>query len=144
MEKLSRSVIEPENPMLNASRNLQLPHSPGIRVGDYLFLSGMVPLDPLTGERRAVSLADEIRTTLSNMSHMLQSAGSSMERVVRIQLVLADLQHGDEVERVYREFFPVNPPARTMVAMQLRGGGGCEIECVALSGVCEDQRKNVA
>jgi enamine deaminase RidA (YjgF/YER057c/UK114 family) len=69
------------------------------------------------------------------MSHMLQSAGSSMERVVRIQLVLADLEHINEVESVYREFFPLNPPARTLIAMQLRGGGGCEIECVALAGV---------
>jgi 2-iminobutanoate/2-iminopropanoate deaminase len=135
MEKLARSVIEPDNPMLNASRNLNLPHSPGIRVGNFLFLSGMVPLDPQSGERRATTLADQVRTTLSNMSHMLQSAGSSMERVVRIQLVLADLEHINEVESVYREFFPLNPPARTLIAMQLRGGGGCEIECVALAGV---------
>jgi 2-iminobutanoate/2-iminopropanoate deaminase len=135
MEKLARSVIEPDNPMLNASRNLKLPHSPGIRVGDYIFLSGMVPLDPHTGERRAISLADEVRTTLSNMSHMLQSAGSSMERVVRIHLILADITHINDVETVYREFFPLNPPARTMVAMQLRGGGGCEIECIALAGI---------
>ena len=46
---LPRSVIEPANPKLNVSRNANLPHSPGIRVGDYIFLSGMGPVDPVTG-----------------------------------------------------------------------------------------------
>ena len=50
-EKLQRSVIEPKNSLLNASRSSNLPHVPGIRVGDYIFLSGMVPVDPQTGER---------------------------------------------------------------------------------------------
>jgi enamine deaminase RidA (YjgF/YER057c/UK114 family) len=45
-ERLSRSVIEPVNPKLNVSRNANLPHSLGIRVGDYIFLSGMGPVDP--------------------------------------------------------------------------------------------------
>jgi hypothetical protein len=44
--RLPRSVIEPRNPKLNVSRNANLPHSPGIRVGEYLFLSGMGPVDP--------------------------------------------------------------------------------------------------
>ena len=50
-EKLQRSAIEPKNPLLNASRNSNLPHVPGIRVGDYIFLSGKVPVAPQTGER---------------------------------------------------------------------------------------------
>jgi len=48
--------------------------------------------------------------------------------------VLADISHMEEMDRVYREFFPVNPPARTTWSMQLRFGNGCEIECVALAG----------
>jgi enamine deaminase RidA (YjgF/YER057c/UK114 family) len=46
--QLSRTVIEPTNPRLNVSRNANLPHSPGIRVGEYIFLSGMGPVDPVT------------------------------------------------------------------------------------------------
>ena len=131
-EKLARSAIQPKNPLLNVSRSANLPHVPGIRVGDYLFLSGMGPIDPRTGGRNHGPIADQIRTTLSNVKHLLESAGSSLERVVRVHVVLADISHLDEMDRVYREFFPVDPPARTVWSMQLRFGNGCEIECVAL------------
>jgi 2-iminobutanoate/2-iminopropanoate deaminase len=131
---LSRSVIQPKNPNLNTSRNAGLPHSPGIRAGDYIFLSGMGPLNPETGERDQGTIADQVRRTLTNMKHMLESAGSSMERIVRVQVVLADINDMDEMDRVYREFFPKDPPARTAWSMQLRFGNACEIECVALAG----------
>ncbi|HZM47818.1 MAG TPA: RidA family protein [Burkholderiales bacterium] len=137
IDRLPRSVIEPVNPVLNASRRANLPHVPGIRIGDYLFLSGMGPIDPLTGERRHGPIADQVRTTLGNMKHMLESAGSSLERVVRVHVVLADIADIAEMDRVYREFFPVDPPARTAWAMQLRFGNGCEIECVALAGASQ-------
>ena len=131
-EKLQRSVIEPKNHLLNASRGSNLPHVPGIRVGHYIFLSGMGPIDPETGERKHGPIAEQIRTTLSNMQHMLESVGSSLARVVRVHVVLADLADMPEMERVYCEFFPIDPPARTAWSMQLRFGNGCEIECVAL------------
>ena len=133
-EKLARSAIQPKNPLLNVSRSANLPHVPGIRVGDYIFLSGMGPIDPRTGGRNHGPIAEQIRTTLNNIKHMLESAGSSLERVVRVHVVLADISHMGEMERVYREFFPVNPPVRTAWSMQLRFGNGCEIECVALAG----------
>jgi 2-iminobutanoate/2-iminopropanoate deaminase len=133
-EKLARSVIQPQNPNLNVSRNANLPHVPGIRVGDYIFLSGMGPIDPQTGERNHGPIAEQARTTLNNVRHMLESAGSSLDRVVRVHVVLAAMSDLEEMDRVYREFFPVNPPARTAWSMQLRFGNGCEIECVALAG----------
>ena len=133
-DQLARSVIQPQNPRLNVSRNANLPHVPGIRVGDFIFLSGMGPLDPATGERFHGLIGEQVRMTLGNMRHMLESAGSSLERVVRIQVVLADIADMAEMDRVYREFFPVDPPARTAWSMQLRFGNGCEIECLALAG----------
>ena len=131
--KLPRSAIEPKNPCLNVSRSANLPHVPGIRVGPYIFLLGMGPIDPESGERNHGPIAEQIRTTLANMQHMLESGGSSLERVVRVHVVLADLADMPEMERVYREFFPIEPPARTAWSMQLRFGNGCEIECVALA-----------
>jgi 2-iminobutanoate/2-iminopropanoate deaminase len=65
---------------------------------------------------------------------LLESAGSSLDRAVRVHVVLADISDMAEMDRVYREFFPVDPPARTAWSMQLRFGNGCEIECVALAG----------
>jgi 2-iminobutanoate/2-iminopropanoate deaminase len=137
-ESLFRTTIIPKNPLLNASRVGNLPHVPGIRIGDYIFLSGMVPVDPHTGERSHGPIGEQIRVTLSNIRHMLESAGSSLERVVRVHVVLADIADMPEMDRVYREFFPIDPPARMVWSMQLRFGNGCEIDCVALAGeLCE-------
>jgi enamine deaminase RidA (YjgF/YER057c/UK114 family) len=101
-DRLPRSVIEPVNPKLNVSRNANLPHSPGIRVGDYIFLSGMGPVDPLTGERNLGPIAEQIRQTLRNMAHMLESAGSGLDRIVKMTVVLADARDYDEMNRVWR------------------------------------------
>ena len=134
MDKLARSTIEPSNPLLNVSRSANLPHVPGIRVGDYLFLSGMGPIDPLTGKRTHGPIDAQVRMTLDNVKHLLESAGSSLERVVRVHVVLADMADRTALDRVFQEFFPVDPPARSVWSMQLRFGNGCEIECVALAG----------
>jgi 2-iminobutanoate/2-iminopropanoate deaminase len=132
--RVPRSVIEPANPKLNVSRNANLPHSPGIRVGDYIFLSGMGPVDPVTGGRNLGPIAEQIRQTLRNIGHMLESAGSGLDRIVKITVVLAESGDYDEMNRVWREFFPVDPPARTTCVLQLSNGNGVEIECIALAG----------
>ncbi len=128
------SVIEPANPKLNVSRNSNLPHSPGIHAGDFIFLSGMGPVDPVTGGRNLGSIAEQIGQTLRNVAHMLESAGSGLDRVVKALVVLADERDYDEMNRVWQEFFPVDPPARTVCALQLSNGNGVEIECIALAG----------
>jgi 2-iminobutanoate/2-iminopropanoate deaminase len=133
-EKLLRSIVQPRNPVLNVSRNANLPHSPGVRAGDYIFLSGMGPVDPETGERRHGPIGEQVRITLTNMRHMLESAGSSLKRILRVHVVLANIADMPEMERVYAEFFGENPPVRMAWSMQLRFGNGCEIECVALAG----------
>jgi len=133
-DRLQRTVIEPANPKLNVSRNANLPHSPGIRVGEYIFLSGMGPVDPITGGRNLGPIADQIRQTLNNMAHMLESAGSGLNRIVKMTVVLADEADYDEMNRVWCEFFPHNPPARTACVLQLSNGNGVEIECIALAG----------
>src|SRR5438046_10700655 len=119
VQRLSRSVIEPVAPWLNVSRHANLPPSPGIRVGDYIFLSGMGPVDPVTGGRNLGPIAEQIRQTLRNMAHMLESAGSGLDRIVKMTVVLADSADYDEMNQVWREFFPIYPPARTACAVQL-------------------------
>jgi 2-iminobutanoate/2-iminopropanoate deaminase len=133
-ERFSRSVIEPVNPRLNVSRNANLPHSPGIRVGDLIVLSGMGPVDPVTGGRNLGPIAEQIRQTLRNMGHMLESAGSGLDRIVKVMVVLADGRDYEEMNQVWQEFFPFDPPARTVCALQLSNGNGVEIECIALVG----------
>jgi 2-iminobutanoate/2-iminopropanoate deaminase len=133
-DKLARSAIFPKNPAIHIARTANLPNVPGIRAGGYIFLSGMGPIDPTTGERNHGPIALQVRITLENMKHLLESNGSSLARIVRVHVVLADIADVDAMEQVYREFFPVDPPARMVWAMQLRFGNGCEIECIALAG----------
>lgn len=130
---VNREVITPKNDKLNVSRSLNLPHSPGIRAGDFVFLSGMLSTDPATGERSPGTMAHETRQTLANMRHLLESAGSSLERVLKINVLLYDMLEFDNMNQVYRQFFPNDPPARTTCGVQLSAGMKIEIECIALA-----------
>jgi len=129
-----REIINPKNDRLNVSRNFNIPHSPGVRAGDFIYLSGMVSINPETGERSLGTVAHETRQILSNMAHMLESAGSSMERVVKINVLLYSMLEFDNMNAVYRQFFPKDPPTRTTCGVQLSGGLKVEIECIALAG----------
>ena len=129
-----REIIEPKNERLNVSRGMNLPHSPGIRAGDFIFLSGMLSTDPQTGERSPGTMAHETRQTLENMRHLLESAGSSLERVVKVNVLIYDMLEFENMNRVYRQFFPAAAPARTVCGVQLSAGMKIEIECIALAG----------
>ncbi len=128
-----RAVIEPDNAKLNASRNFNLPHSPGVRAGPLLYISGMISLDPETGEIKPGTMASETRQILENLRHLLASNGSSLERVVKVNVFLHDMLEFENMNRVFREFFPADPPARTTCGVQLSLGVKIEIECVALA-----------
>ena len=131
---VERKIIEPKNDKLNVSRNFSLPHSPGIRAGDFIFLSGMLSTDPSTGERSPGTMAHETRQTLTNMRHLLESAGSSLERVVKLNVLIYDMLEFENMNGVFKQFFPVDPPARTVCGVQLSAGMKIEIECIALAG----------
>ena len=131
---VERKIIEPRNDKLNVSRNLNLPHSPGIRAGDFIFLSGMLSTDPNTGERSPGTMAHETRQTLTNMRHLLESAGSSLERVVKLNVLIYDMLEFENMNAVFKQFFPNDPPARTVCGVQLSAGMKIEIECIALAG----------
>ena len=102
-----RSVVEPRNPKLNASRNYRLPHSPAIRAGEFIFISGMVSIDPETGDLRRGTIEEETRQILSNMQHLLESAGSSLAKVVKTNVFIYDMLELENMNRAYRTFFSV-------------------------------------
>ena len=131
--KWQRKIIEPDNPKLNASRAFNLPHSPGVQAGPLFYLSGMISLDPETGELKLGTVASETRQILENMSHLLVSNGTSLDRVVKVNVFIHDMLELENVNRVFRDFFPDDPPARTTCGVQLSLGAKVEIECVALA-----------
>jgi 2-iminobutanoate/2-iminopropanoate deaminase len=130
---ITREIVEPVNTALNVSRNFKLPHSPCVRAGDLLFVSGMVSIDPETGQVRRGSIEDETRQVLNNMKHLLESAGRTMRDVIKTNIFIYDIAEMDNCVRVYQTFFPVDPPASTICGVQLSFDLKVEIECIAIA-----------
>jgi 2-iminobutanoate/2-iminopropanoate deaminase len=130
---LSRQVIEPSNPAVDQPRKFNLPLSPAVRGGDFVFLSGMAGIDQATGEPAYGTVAAETRQILTNMGELLKAAGSSLANVVKVNVLIYSMLEYENMNSVYREFFPIDPPARTVCGVELIGGHKIEIECIALA-----------
>jgi 2-iminobutanoate/2-iminopropanoate deaminase len=130
---LSRQVIEPKNPALDPSQKSGLPLSPSVRGGDFVFISGMAAIDPATGQPAHGTVAAETRQILTNMGELLEAAGSSLAKVVKVNVLIYSMLEYENMNSVYREFFPTDPPARTVFGVKLIGGHKVELECIALA-----------
>jgi 2-iminobutanoate/2-iminopropanoate deaminase len=107
------------------------PFSPAVRVGNLLFLSGQIGVTS-TGSLIPGGIETETRQTLENIRDVLQRTGSSMERIVKCTVMMADMREWDAMNAVYTSFFPRNKPARSSFgATGLALGARVEIECVA-------------
>jgi 2-iminobutanoate/2-iminopropanoate deaminase len=129
----SRDIISPKDPALDMSRSLKLPLATAIRAGDFVFVSGVVAIDPATGERMHGTVAAETRQILTAIAAVLEAAGSSLAKAVKVNVLIYSMLEYNNVNEVYREFFPEDPPARTVCGARLSGGSKVEIECVALA-----------
>ena len=111
------------------------PFSEAVRVGDMLYLSGQLGTDPATKQIVPGGLAAETRQTLENIKRTLEKYGSSMDRVVNVSVMLADMSEWTEMNKVYVTYFPDNRPARNAFgAAGLALGARIEIVCVAFAG----------
>ncbi|UCF41497.1 MAG: RidA family protein [Gemmatimonadota bacterium] len=112
-----------------------MPFSSAVRVGDLLYLSGQIGTLPGTRDLPQGGVGPETRQTLENIRGVLEHAGSSLERVVKCTVFLADIADYAAMNEVYRTYFPERPPARSTVAGSgLALGARVEIECIALVG----------
>jgi 2-iminobutanoate/2-iminopropanoate deaminase len=107
---LSRQVIEPGNPKVDQSRKFNLPLSPAVRGGDFIFLSGMAAIDPATGERAHGTVAAETRQILTNMGELLKAAGSSLANVVKVNVLIYSMLEYENMNSVYRGSRPSSRP----------------------------------
>ncbi len=130
-DRLDRSIVEPSNPILNVSRSRNLPHSPSVRAGDMLFISGMSSINPETGERSQGPIGDQVSQVFANVAHLLDGLGVGLERIVKVHMMLADIRTHAGALEAFGKAFPKDPPALTICQMQQNGGSGVEIECVA-------------
>ena len=112
-----------------------LPFSPAVRVGNMLYLSGQLGLLPGTPQLADTGIAGQTRQALENVKAVLVYAGSSLERVVKCTVFLADIRDFAAMNAVYVTYFPQDPPARSTVGVSgLALGARVEIECVAIVG----------
>ncbi|HEV2234295.1 MAG TPA: Rid family detoxifying hydrolase [Terriglobia bacterium] len=106
------------------------PYSQAIVAGDFVFVAGQGPINPGNNEMELGDIRAETRRTLENIRAILEAAGSSLRNVVRVGVFLADLNDFAAMNEVYKKFFPVDPPARTTVGVQLPKIK-IEIDCIA-------------
>ena len=108
------------------------PYSQAIQVGNLVFASGQIPIDPATGNFVAGGVKEQARQSLTNVKAILEEAGLSLDNVVKTTVFLADMNDFADVNAVYAEFFAEPYPARSAVAVKtLPKGALVEIEVIA-------------
>lgn len=108
------------------------PYSQAIQVGNLVFASGQIPIDPATGSFVAGGVKEQARQSLTNVKAILDEAGLTLDNVVKTTVFLADMNDFADVNAVYAEFFAEPYPTRSAVAVKtLPKGALLEIEVIA-------------
>lgn len=117
------------------------PYSQGVRVGDVLFVSGQLPINPKTGQIVSGGIGAQTEQILLNIRSILEEGESSISDIVKVTIYMRDLNEFDEMNRVYEIFFPNTeynsniPPARSTVEVsRLPRDASIEIDAVAIVG----------
>lgn len=109
------------------------PYSQGVKVGNLIFTSGQLPMNPQSGELVA-DIEGATKQSLDNVKAILESAGSSIDKVVKTVVFLKDMNDFVAMNAVYATYFPNNPPARSAVQVaRLPKDAVVEIEAIALA-----------
>jgi 2-iminobutanoate/2-iminopropanoate deaminase len=110
----------------------RVPLSQAIKVGDWVFASGQLGIDPRTGRLAEGGIKAETRQVCENLKAVLEAAGSSLARVVKVTIYMTDLGELLAMNEVFSEYFRADPPARTTFqAAGLVAGARVEIEAIA-------------
>lgn len=105
--------------------------SVAIRAAGLIFCSGLLPINPETGEREHGTVTTETRLIFNNLKILLEANGSSLDRVVQVHAMIYDRIEYDVLNRVYRQYLPHQPPARTVWSVQIEAGFKVQLDVVA-------------
>ncbi len=90
-------------------------YSQGIKSDNFVFTSGQIPINPQSGELIKGDFESEVKQVLINLNGVLKGGGSSLQQAIKLTVFLTDLSHFAQVNEIFNEFFPDNPPARSAV-----------------------------
>lgn len=111
------------------------PYSQGVKIGRQIFLSGQIPIDPLTGDVIDGDITAQTRQVLKNLQAVLEQSGASMKDVVKTTVFLESLANFTDMNSIYGEFFAEPYPARATVEVSaLPKGVEVEIDAIAVIG----------
>lgn len=128
---MKREIIRVE-PYSSWGERLKVPVSTLVRHGDTLYLSGIPPFDPETGEIVQASIERQAEIVLEQMKLCLEAAGSSLENVLKCNVYCTSVEHFAVVNAVYARYFPKDPPARIFLCVPAWFGPfDIEIDCIA-------------
>lgn len=128
---MKREVIRVE-PFSSWGERLKVPVSTLVRHGDTLYLSGIPPFDPATGEIVQASIERQTEIVLEQMKLCLETAGSSLENVLKCNVYCTSVAQFSAVNAVYARYFPKDPPARIFLCVPAWFGPfDIEIDCIA-------------
>ena len=131
---MKREVIRVE-PLSTYLERWKAPTSAVTRGGDTIYVSGFPPFDPATGEVvKEASIERQTEIVLAQMKLCLETAGSSLEQVLKCNVYCTSVEKFAAVNAVYARYFPKDPPARIFVAVPAWPGAfDIEIDCIALT-----------
>ena len=111
------------------------PYSQAVQVGNWLYLSGQIPLVPATGELVTGTFEAQVVQIFQNIAAILAAAGADFSHVVKTTVFLKNLDDFAEMNRIYAQYFPTNPPARSTIQVaKLPKDVPIEIEMIACFG----------
>jgi 2-iminobutanoate/2-iminopropanoate deaminase len=109
MRKMNKEVVIAKNGIPPVG-----PYSPGIKMGNWLFISGQGPMDPET-KKIPEEFKDQVGVTLENIKGIIEAAGGTMENIVKTTVFLKDMNNFNKMNRIYQKYFGKTPPARSCV-----------------------------
>lgn len=111
-----------------------VPLSRAIKAGGFVFVAGIPPYDPETAQLVRGDIETQTRRVLDNLKLTLEAAGSSLDRVVKTTVFCSNSAYFSDINEIYRQYFPQDPPTRTFVTVgSWPGKFDIEIEAIALA-----------
>jgi 2-iminobutanoate/2-iminopropanoate deaminase len=108
------------------------PYSQGIKIGNLLYTSGQIPVDPLTGKVAEGGMVEQTKMTLENLKAVLEAGGSSLHQVIKTMIFIKDMNQFHDVNQVYQDYFKEPYPARSCIEVaRLPKDVEVEVEAIA-------------